>query len=377
MKKSVRVILKATAILALLCAIIFLTKPFDALSSLSLYNRVYPGRSRLPFGENPRAAYNFSLTNLNAMFASHDISAAQEKTPDELRVVLIGDSSLWGTLLKPDETVAARLDGQTVTIDGQVKTVNAYNLGYPTMSLTKDLLILRRALAFDPDLIVWTMTMESFPVEKQLTVPIVAANLDEVAKIVRDYNIPSIQQALKDATQAQTPPDFNAARRASFDLIRLQLYGFLYAATGIDQDYPTDYPHPTLDLEADDRFHGVSGVYPKEDLAWDVLKAAGELVGNRALLFVNEPMIISDGKNANIRYNFYVPRVAYDAWHEDWYETCNNIGAGLDLWNLLPNDNFTNSAIHYDAVGAERIAAEILERIPAAIAAKNEQVHEN
>ncbi len=56
------------------------------------------------------------------------------------------------------------------------KQVRVYNLGYPTMSLTKDLLMLSCALRYQPDLIIWLVTLESFPVSKQLASPIVQHN---------------------------------------------------------------------------------------------------------------------------------------------------------------------------------------------------------
>ena len=77
---------------------------------------------------------------------------------------MIGDSSVWGTLLRPEETLAARLDGKTIHVDGVELTLDVYNLGYPTLSLSKNALILNRALAYEPDLVIWSMTFESFPI---------------------------------------------------------------------------------------------------------------------------------------------------------------------------------------------------------------------
>ena len=59
-----------------------------ALGRISLTTRCFPGRVRLPYGEDPQADYNLSLFNLEAMFASHEVSARPK--PDEFRVVLIG-----------------------------------------------------------------------------------------------------------------------------------------------------------------------------------------------------------------------------------------------------------------------------------------------
>src|SRR5690348_7510108 len=55
---------------------------------LSLYNVVFPGRERFPFGET-KESYNLSLFDLDAMFASH-VLAGTTKTPDDYRVFFIG-----------------------------------------------------------------------------------------------------------------------------------------------------------------------------------------------------------------------------------------------------------------------------------------------
>ena len=42
---------------------------------LTLYNSIFPGRERFPFGET-RESYNLSLFDVDAMFASHVIDGA-------------------------------------------------------------------------------------------------------------------------------------------------------------------------------------------------------------------------------------------------------------------------------------------------------------
>ena len=64
------------------------------------------------------------------------------------------------------------------------KTVHAYNLGYPTISLTKDLMILDQANSYQPDLVIWLTTLEAFPKEKQLSSPIVANNAERVRQLI-------------------------------------------------------------------------------------------------------------------------------------------------------------------------------------------------
>jgi hypothetical protein len=54
-----------------------------------------------------------------------------------------------GHLLKPEETLAGQLNALKLTLCG--RPARFFNLGYPTISLTKDLLILQRALKENPD----------------------------------------------------------------------------------------------------------------------------------------------------------------------------------------------------------------------------------
>jgi len=146
------VLLKATVLFVLFnFAFIFINHV--PLGKLSSYNSIFPGRERFPFGET-RESYNLSLFNLDAMFASHVI-AGTEKGPGEYRVLLIGDSSVWGTLLTPEQTLAGQLNANA--IDACSKTVRAYNLGYPTISLMKDLMILDQARHYQPDMVIWRM----------------------------------------------------------------------------------------------------------------------------------------------------------------------------------------------------------------------------
>jgi hypothetical protein len=105
--KTLNVILKGFLLFIIINLLFALLRP--GIGSLSAYNTIFPGRERLPFGENSAKAYNLSLFDLDAMFASHEISG-DPKQADEFRVILIGDSSVWGTLLKPEETLAGQLN---------------------------------------------------------------------------------------------------------------------------------------------------------------------------------------------------------------------------------------------------------------------------
>ena len=86
--------------------------------------------------------------------------------------------------------------------------------------------------------------------------------------------------------------------------------------------------------------------------------------GNTPVLLINEPMLISDGKNSEIRYNYYYPREGYDSWHAALTGRAEKNGwILLDLWDSLNIEDFTNSAIHYNAESADRLADRVLAEI--------------
>jgi hypothetical protein len=350
-----RVLLKAGILFVLFNFAFILLKP-ESLGKISLYNNIFRGRERFPFGET-RESYNISLHNIDAMFASHVISGT-EKLMDEYRVILIGDSSVWGTLLTPEETLAGQLNANPSAACS--KNVHVYNLGYPTISLTKDLMVLDQAMMYQPDMVIWLTTLEAFPVDKQFASPLVANNADRVRDLISRYHL-----SLDDNDPALVNPSkwdqtFVSQRRNVADLLRLQIYGALWSSTGIDQVYPENYERAQTDLEASDDFHGLTSL--DDALAFDALKAG--MSTNTTLLLVNEPMLISDGANSDVRYNFFYPRWAYDEYRStlDELAAANNWNY-IDLWDLVPANEFTNSAIHLTPAGESLLANEIVKSI--------------
>ena len=340
-------------------------QPLPRLGRISAYNHLFPGRLRLPYGDHPDQAYNLSLFQLDAMFASHEISAGK-KPQDEYRVLLIGDSATWGFLLPPTQTLASYLNRANLTLpDG--RRVRAYNLGYPVMSLTKDLLILSYARRYQPDLVVWPLTLESFPYDKQLFPPLLQHNPGPVRGLINTYHLqlnPNDPGFLQDSFWRST---IAGQRRELADLLRLQFYGVLWAATGIDQYIPPEYTPRMEDLPDDPSFHDLQPPHLRqEDLALDVLQAGMQMAGDTPLLLVNEPIFVSHGKNSDVRYNFFYPRWAYDDYRTILDSAARENGwAYRDFWNMVDNDEFTNSAVHLTPPGeaqfAEQVAGAILE----------------
>ncbi len=358
------VVLKALALFIAVDLLFAAVKPTPAIGRLSLYNHVFPGRQRLPYGDRPDLAYNLSLFSLEAMAASHEIAAPKPEI--EFRVVLIGDSAAWGFLLHPEETLSAYLNAaQLRTADG--RWVRAYNLGYPTMSLTKDLLMLDIARRYQPDLIIWLVTLESFPRDKQLASPILQHNPEPVQALIEQYGLHLDSQDPAFIVPTFWDNTLIGQRRALADILRLQLYGVMWAAAGEDQYYPETYDPPQYDLDADPSFHGLQPpTLDPNDLAFDVLEAGVNAANGVPVLIVNEPMYLSDGANSDIRYNFFYPRWAYDQYRTLLASRCGvNEWRCLDLWDLVPAEEYTNSAIHLTPTGEGLLALKIIERLAA------------
>jgi len=352
------VLVKAALLFVAVNLLFAAVNPLPALGRLTLYNSVLPGRLRLPYGESPERSYNLSLYNLNALFGSHAV--ARPKAADEYRVLLVGDSSVWGYLLPAPQTLAAQLNAAgLVTADG--RRLVAYNLGYPILSLTKDLLLLSRLAPYQPDLIVWLVTLESFPADKQLFPPLVQNNAAQVRALIARYQLNLDPHDPRLVDPSWWDRTLIGQRRALADLLRLQLYGFLWAGTGIDQDIPAQYTPRQEDFEPDASFHDLQPPHlTAEDVAFDVLAAGVEAAGPTPILLINEPMFVSAGQNSDIRYNFFYPRWAYDDYRVVLAHTAAARGwPYVDLWDAAANTEFTDSPIHLTPLGESQLAARV------------------
>jgi len=346
-----RVLIKATILFVLFNIIFAILQPMEALGAMSLRSQ----RQRLPYGETDNA-YNLSINNLPAMFASHEIS--QPKPDDEFRVLLIGDSANWGILLKPEETLASYINAGNYSLDdGQ--SIKVYNLGHPIMSLTKDLMMLDYAMQYDPDLVIWLTTLESFALDEQLTPPIVQNNAKRVQGLIETYSL-----NLDVETAEFVEPDFLGLtivgqRREIADWMRLQAFSLMWTVTGIDQFYPDDYSLRSEDFDEGLSWHTFDEPteLTSDDLAFDVITAGIERVGDVPILLVNEPMFISEGENSDLRYNFWYPQWAYDQYRDLYSDLADeNDWNYLDLWDIIDGAEFTDSPVHLTPAGSQQLS---------------------
>lgn len=357
-----RVIVKALLLFGL-CNLIFAwIYPMEWIGQFSLYGTVYPARPRLPYGENPSESYNVSINNIPALFASHEVSQAYPD--DEFRVFLIGDSSTWGWLLENDETLSAQLNSAGLSMNDE--SVVSYNLGYPVMSLTKDLLILDEAMQYNPDIIIWLVSLASFPPEQQLFPPLVQENREHLLPLIASYNLtinPDNEAFIQAGFWERT---IIGQRRPLADLLRLQTYGLSWSATGIDQATPRMITLRQSDFEEDFSWstHSDPTELTRDDLAFDVLSAGIQRAGDIPVIIVNEPMFISDGQNSDVRYNNFYPRWAYDQYRALLAEISTaNSWQYFDLWDRIDSQEFTDSPVHLTADGTETLANNLIDMI--------------
>ena len=151
----IRLLIKVLLFFLILNILFILFAPY--VGNLSIYNRLIAGRLRFPFASG--RWIDSSMDELDAMFDSHVI-AAGTKPPNEFRVVLLGDSSVWGELLTPDQTLSEQLNADHILCNG--RNVRSYNLGYPHPSLIKDFVILAATRKYKPDLVIWLVTLDTF-----------------------------------------------------------------------------------------------------------------------------------------------------------------------------------------------------------------------
>jgi hypothetical protein len=150
-------------------------------------------------------------------------------------------------------------------------------------------------------------------------------------------------------------------RRELADLLRLQAFGLMWAATQIDHHVPDELDRPPDDQPEERAFQDYEGdLMPDETLAIEILEAGIRMVGEIPLVLINEPIFIARGENSEIRYNSFYPRWAYDQYREMMVDQATLKGWNyVDLWNEVPSDEFTDSAIHYSSAGVERLVDRI------------------
>jgi len=343
------------------------------LGRLDVYAQLGLARSRFPTSTEPSVDAALDVGNLDAMFASHIIS--RPKAPGELRVVVLGDSAVWGFLLQARQTLPGQLDSLGLTCGD--KNIRVYNLSYPRSSATKDLMILDKAMQYDPDVVVWIVTLYTVMPKTRVDHWLITQNSGEFDKLGSRFGF------LPKGYQPESPGNQLAGKhRALFRVLRYELYGAIQLATSLDQfqpDYENVAFNPEQPFSDTDRgpsaFESVprelspdltfEGMHPPtlrpQQLSLDQVADFYSIAGGTPVILVNEPiMILTDVPNSDVRYNAYYPRWIYDQYRQYMGQAAaQNKWNYLDLWDMFSPEFYTNTPLHLNPDGEYQLAKAI------------------
>ncbi len=162
---------------------------FDLASTLDhwlLYRSFTPPTERLGLADQIGDPIWWTL---DPLLDAHQI--AQPKAPDEFRVIFLGDSATFCLYCRSNEAIPSLFTQLGATLDG--KRVVGYNLAYPGSDWLKDILILKHALKYQPDAIVWLVTAKGagdqpLPQEPDAHL-ITRLNAAELPTLAKHYNL--------------------------------------------------------------------------------------------------------------------------------------------------------------------------------------------
>ncbi len=351
--KPLRLLAKALLLFMLINIVYAVIDP--PFHKISAYNSVFPGRVRFPFGDGSDP-YVVSVDNVDLMVTSHAIAAP--KKPNEYRVLIIGDSSIWGEGLPVRESISEQWNQLQNRCHG--RELKFYNLGYPRPSVVKDLIILDKAMEYEPDMVVWFVTLNTV-VPLQVS-PFIAANSDRATRVLDRYDIGFKNKHKLVSTRAAFYQKTLMGRRSELARdIKLQALGLIWSASGTDVNFTGDLVPVTLsqDVKNDVKYKTIK---PEDDLRskmlMNALVAGHDMAASLPILIVNEPIFIATGYNKEVRYNEIYPRWAYDQYREVMHSEADKNGWNyLDLWNAIPVEYFSDARFHLSGEG-ERLLVE-------------------
>lgn len=327
-------------------------------------NRFFKGYQRLPVLWTPDRHLNNTeffersfIDKLDLMLAAHEVSA-RKKPVDEYWVFIYGDSSVWGTALYPNETLAGQMNAMNLqTCDG--RKIVAFNLGYPSNAALKDVVIMDQTRNYQPDMSVWLFSMLAFTRARQV-VPFIEANPEYTKKVVETYNLNVDISGLPISPNTVIQKTIFEKRLDFHLLINLYASRIITAAIGADDPRAAsereitlnDSPKTTLD------FYGIQPTDDlKSNLVMDTLSAAYKITDGN-LIYINEPIYLKQPVGNAIAYNS-----AFPIWAYDEYRSILNVMAKNGNWNyhdlgdLLPNTADYSTSIFHLRPDAEKVLA--------------------
>jgi hypothetical protein len=360
LKSIGRVVIKAAILFVAFNVVFAALIPLPALSRLSIHNTLLPGRLRMPFAGGNDIGYGNASMNIDLMLSVHEITGTP-KADNEYRVLLIGDSAAWGFLHDQHQTLSESInDLQLIAQDG--RQVRMFNLAYPGINVMSDLLVMARVNQFRPDLVVWMVTLETFRTIAQNESLLVCTNLAELRPIMARYDIEDIACPYEAPTGIYRET-IVGQRRELARMLRLQLDGMMWAATGIDHKIAKERLLRRV-INGDKDYMGLQGpTLHEDDVLLNAINAAKGIV-DADLMIVNEPIVILNSINSSTRYNYMYPRWAYDQGTAMIEARARALGVPfVNLWDAVPPHQFTDHELHYTPAATRNLARILGEHI--------------
>jgi hypothetical protein len=344
-----RIVIKGLILLLIANVLFIVINPLEMLLPWSLFGHLVPYRTRLvPAEDND----NVQLASLETLIHAHEIS--QPKAPDEFRVIILGDSGIYGWGNADADTISGQLNVLGIKVAG--KKLRAYNLAAPFLSTTRDLLIADAVSAYKPDMVVWFVTLQGFRNNDRN--PLVELNAQRMTALTARFGLDDENaRSYGHVTSTLWDRSLFGQRQVIYRWLKFQTYVFR-----------PDKPEPTDHRAIDDRLsetppspEASSNYMPMPNATWSPLLDMQPLL-NVPVLIVNEPILIVPNNVAN--YDGYYGVALYDHYREAFRGFCADHQLWcLDIWNALPATAYTDTPLHHTASGnftiSESVALEI------------------
>ena len=100
-----------------------------------------------------------NLFDLDLIFRQHEVCKSSELEDSVTSVALVGNSAVFGLDVHAEESVAGLINQRWKSVNAQLR---AYNLAFVTSYLLKDVLITRKAIEYEPDMVVYGISLSDF-----------------------------------------------------------------------------------------------------------------------------------------------------------------------------------------------------------------------
>jgi hypothetical protein len=308
---------------------------------LVVFALVYEGVQPLPTltnGITPALAKYERLPSVdytNYMLVNHRI--ALPKADNEFRVVVLGDSGTYGRGLSDSETLTSQLNQMQLTTEDN-RRIRFYNLAMPGPSFIGDYLRLEQSRQYAPDMVLWPATMHTF-------------RLYFWPALVHVHSIDAINSALGQCTQQMPQLVNNMGDNPAYETFFDQRHHLQNLLISVIEDSGQRLIVPTPITSIDTRInnspvHVIQTLSIQEE-AYPVFADCLDHI-DLPVLLVNEPIHSYSEDQSEEYYNSYYLRADYARHRELLAESAENADwAYADLYDAVPNAEFSNTAFHY------------------------------